>query len=169
MNQLMLLQLIKQILASEGSLKAKEILQKLPPSVKDITSKSDLNALLYKHEQKFFLVSDDFTWRLIETARRHTNKAQKDVFSIEGTVTSIGQPREGVHKGRKWKKQDVLLKSSNGGHLLCFSVWNNSVPEVAEIVNAKVKVHFLVRTKVKGSTITAYLRAMDILVLQESK
>lgn len=83
-------------------------------------------------------------------------------FETKGRIVKILEPRTGSSKNGEWKKQDIILETSEAyPKKICFSIWNDKISQLEGVeVGDEVRVMFSVASREYNnkwySDITAY-------------
>lgn len=83
-------------------------------------------------------------------------------FETKGKIVKILEPQTGTSKNGEWKKQDIILETSEAyPKKICFSLWNDKISQLEGVeVGDEVRVMFNVASREYNnkwySDITAY-------------
>lgn len=83
-------------------------------------------------------------------------------FETKGKIVKILEPQTGSSKNGEWKKQDIILETTEAyPKKICFSIWNDKISQLEGVeVGDEVRVMFSVASREYNnkwySDITAY-------------
>lgn len=153
---------IKSILQNNPGIKAKEIVSRLKKDHSITKDKSEVNAVLYSH-QDIFSVDAHFTWKAREAPAYVT---KENGLTIEGVIKEILQPVSGKTGSRSWTKQDIIVTVNSGEHTITATVWNNKIKPGLIRTGSFVKMEY--RRKEKTKTGVTYYEVIKIEELKNN-